>query len=98
MRISRTISISIAPPQLKEIANLAKKEHRTLSELVREALRRYQEEDKRRESLANLRAVVETARVEAARSGSNRLTAPEIAAEIAAVRKTKGASRTRSVR
>jgi CopG family transcriptional regulator/antitoxin EndoAI len=41
MRTSKTLSISLSPAQLKEVEKLAKKENRTLSELIREALRRY---------------------------------------------------------
>jgi predicted transcriptional regulator len=42
MRTTKTLSISLSPAQLKDVEKLAKKEHRTLSELIREALRRYQ--------------------------------------------------------
>ena len=42
MRTSRTLSISLPPAQLKDAEKLAKKENRTMSELIREALRRYQ--------------------------------------------------------
>jgi CopG family transcriptional regulator/antitoxin EndoAI len=42
MRTTKTLSISLSPAQLKDVERLAKKEHRTLSELIREALRRYQ--------------------------------------------------------
>jgi CopG family transcriptional regulator/antitoxin EndoAI len=42
MRTTKTLSISLPPAQLKDAERLAKKEHRTLSELVREALRSYQ--------------------------------------------------------
>jgi CopG family transcriptional regulator / antitoxin EndoAI len=41
MRTTKTLSISLPPAQLKEVEKLAKKENRTLSELIREALRRY---------------------------------------------------------
>jgi CopG family transcriptional regulator / antitoxin EndoAI len=42
MRTTKTISISLPPAQLKEMEKLAKKQNRTMSELVREAFRRYQ--------------------------------------------------------
>lgn len=42
MRTTKTLSISLPPAQLRDVEKLAKKEHRTLSELIREALRRYQ--------------------------------------------------------
>jgi metal-responsive CopG/Arc/MetJ family transcriptional regulator len=40
-RITITFSISIPPEMAKELEELMKKEHRTRSELLREALRRY---------------------------------------------------------
>lgn len=42
MRTTKTLSISLPPAQLKEMEKLAKKENRTMSELVRESFRRYQ--------------------------------------------------------
>ena len=44
MRNTRTISISMPETQAKAAEQIAKAENRTMSELVREALRRYQEE------------------------------------------------------
>ncbi|MGH7812812.1 MAG: ribbon-helix-helix protein, CopG family [Candidatus Binataceae bacterium] len=44
MRESKVLSITLPPAMLAQAARLAKKEHRTMSELVREALRRYQRE------------------------------------------------------
>lgn len=41
MRNTKTISISLPPEILKQAERVAKKEGRTKSELVREALRRY---------------------------------------------------------
>lgn len=41
MRTSKTLSISLPPAQLKDVEKLAKRENRTMSELIREALRRY---------------------------------------------------------
>ena len=42
MRTSKILSITLPPAMLKEAERLAKKENRTMSELVREALRYYQ--------------------------------------------------------
>ncbi len=42
MRTSRVLSITMPEPMLEEMQVLAKKENRTMSELVREALRQYQ--------------------------------------------------------
>ena len=40
-RITVTFSISIPPEMAAELEEIRKKEHRTRSELIREALRRY---------------------------------------------------------
>ena len=40
-RITKTFTISLYPEMEAEITEIMKKEHRTRSELVREALRRY---------------------------------------------------------
>ena len=42
MRTSQIISITLPPEMLSRAAALAKKENRTMSELVREALRHYE--------------------------------------------------------
>ena len=41
MRTSKTLSITLPPDMLARAVELAKREHRTMSELVREALREY---------------------------------------------------------
>lgn len=43
MRITKTWSISLPPRLVKEAEKAAKEEHRTKSELIREALRQYLE-------------------------------------------------------
>ncbi len=88
MRTSRTISVSLPPAQLKEAERLARKEHRTMSELVREALRQYQQ--KQAESgnvdlIAALRAVQEDAQ----RAGLDKLSNREINAGISAYRRDR---------
>lgn len=42
MRTSKTLSITLPPEMLARAAEMAKREHRTMSELVREALREYE--------------------------------------------------------
>lgn len=42
MRTTKVVSITMPPPLFKQAQALAKQENRTMSELVREALRRYQ--------------------------------------------------------
>lgn len=41
MRTSQTMTVSIPPEMIKEVERVRKREHRTRSELVREALRTY---------------------------------------------------------
>jgi len=67
----------------------AKKENRTVSELVREAFRRYQEETTRQQQLARLGLAVSTLRKDAARTPASRLTMREMDAEIAAARQQR---------
>lgn len=88
MRTSKTLSVSLPPAQLKRAERLAKRENRTLSELVREALRQY--EQKRGnpinyDLLAALRAIQESAR----RTGLDKLTEGEIDAEVTAHRRER---------
>jgi CopG family transcriptional regulator/antitoxin EndoAI len=42
MRTSKTLSITLPPEMLTRAEEMARKEHRTMSELVREALRQYE--------------------------------------------------------
>ena len=91
MRTTRTVSISISPAQLQQVERLAREENRTMSELVREALRRYQEQQIREDAgnalLAALRALQQNAR----RKGTSKLTRRQIRAEITSARRDRGA-------
>jgi predicted DNA-binding protein len=42
MRTTKTLSVTLPPEMLSRVEALAKKENRTMSELVREALRQYE--------------------------------------------------------
>ncbi len=42
MRTTRTLSVTLPPEMLERAIAMAKREHRTMSELVREALREYE--------------------------------------------------------
>ena len=42
VRTTKTLSVTLPPEMLTRAEQLAKKEHRTMSELVREALRQYE--------------------------------------------------------
>jgi metal-responsive CopG/Arc/MetJ family transcriptional regulator len=88
MRTSRTLSVSLPPAQLKRAERLAKRENRTLSELVREALRQYeqkQESPVNYDLIAALRAVQESAQ----RAGLDKLTERAIDAEVTATRRER---------
>jgi predicted DNA-binding protein len=88
MRTSKTISVSLPPEQLKRTERLAKRENRTLSELVREALRQYEQKQEapiNYDLIAALRAVQNGAR----RAGLDKLTEREIDAEVTASRREK---------
>ncbi len=51
MRTAKTVSITLPPDLLLKAQALAKREHRTISELFRETLRRYMEADPEWETL-----------------------------------------------
>ena len=51
MKTAKTISITLSPELLDKAQELAKREHRTMSELFREALRRYRPIDAEWDSL-----------------------------------------------
>jgi Arc/MetJ-type ribon-helix-helix transcriptional regulator len=51
MRTAKTISITLPPELLVKAQEIAEREHRTISELFREALRRYRPIDPAWESL-----------------------------------------------
>jgi predicted transcriptional regulator len=97
MRTSKTLSVSLPPAQLKRAERLARKEDRTLSELIREALRHYEQKQRapvNYDLMAALRALQESAK----RTGLDQLTEGEIDAEVTAYRggrdkKTKHAAR-----
>jgi hypothetical protein len=87
------------PPEMgRQAEQLAKKESRTMSELMREAFRRYQVEKAERQLLADpMRAthlaefarLLKELRQEAKEKGLDKLSLRQINAEIAASRKTR---------
>ena len=95
MRTSKTISVSLPASQLKEMEKVARRENRTLSGLVRELFRRYQQQENdrvlvadptRARMLLDLRRAVEELRKEA---GAQGLTIRQINAEVAAYRRER---------
>jgi metal-responsive CopG/Arc/MetJ family transcriptional regulator len=97
MRTSKTLSISMAPEQLREITKLAKKENRTLSELVREALRRYKQDRKPSAPVnLDLLAALQAVQHDAKRAGLDKMTASQINAEVSASRRERRNKKDRS--
>lgn len=86
MRTTKSVTISLPPAQLKTAERLAKKQNRTMSELFREALRRYeyQEEQVQPKTMAEVLTIL---RAEAKAKGLDKMSKREINAEIAAARK-----------
>jgi metal-responsive CopG/Arc/MetJ family transcriptional regulator len=94
MRISKTLSISMPPAQYREMEKLAKKENRTLSELVREALRQYHEGRARPAINNELIAALRVVQDDAKRAGLDKLTMRQINAEVSGTRRAKRAKET----
>jgi cell wall assembly regulator SMI1 len=98
MRTTKSLTISLPPAQLRDMERTAKKENRTLSELVRETYRRYQREEEdrqftvdpiRAQRLLQLEQVVSELRNEASQTGASKLTSRQINAQIEAYRQQK---------
>jgi Arc/MetJ-type ribon-helix-helix transcriptional regulator len=99
MRTTRVYSITMPPDLARQAERLAKKENRTMSELMREALRRYQQPP----VTVDLRELVRmfgpaptalrSIRRDAATKGSDKLTLEQINREVRAVRKQQTRSR-----
>jgi len=59
MRTTKVVSITLPPPLFEEARALAKEENRTMSELMREALRRYQRERLFEKARAHMEAMAD---------------------------------------
>jgi predicted DNA-binding protein len=59
MRTTKVVSITMPPPLFEAAQALAKQENRTMSELVREALRHYQRERVFEKARVHMEAVVD---------------------------------------
>jgi len=102
MRTTKNLTVSLPPAQLREMEKTAKKENRTMSELVRETFRRYQrdEEDRRMATdplrakrLLELKQTVEELRTQTVKSGLPKLTDRQINTEVEAFRRQKQKSK-----
>jgi len=105
MRTTKVYSITMPPDLARQAEALAKKENRTMSELMREALRRYQQPqpillDMREyiRRLAPTPLAYQAIREDARRKGTDKLTAQQIDREIAAVRRHAKKGRSRSTK
>jgi Arc/MetJ-type ribon-helix-helix transcriptional regulator len=93
MRTTKSLTISLPPQQLREMERTAKREHRTMSELVRESFRRYQQQAGGMDVYELVRQIapappaLQAIREEARRKGTDKLTMSEINREVAAVRR-----------
>src|ERR1017187_3585380 len=92
MRTTKTLSVSLPPSQLRDMARTARKENRTISDLVGELYWRYVSDEARRE----FARAVGTLRTEAARTPAAKLTMRQIDAEIAAARRERKRKPSRS--
>ncbi len=90
MRTTKSVTISLPPAQLRIAERLAKKQNRTMSELFREALRRFEEDEQQRPAPAALQSFAQAVALfqeDARRAGLDRMTKREINDEIQAARK-----------
>ena len=93
MRNTKVFSITMPPEMAKQAERLAKKENRTMSELMREALRRYEQKpvilDVREyiRQIAPTPPALEAIQEDAKRKGTDKLTMEQIDREVAAVRR-----------
>jgi Arc/MetJ-type ribon-helix-helix transcriptional regulator len=96
MRTTKIVAITMPPAMAKEAARLAKKQNRTMSELMREAFRQYQQQEKARPSAAALQelaSALAALREDAKRKGLDKLTMREIDAEVSAYRRGPAAGK-----
>jgi predicted DNA-binding protein len=93
MRTTAAVSITLPPDMLKRAKKLAGKENRTMSELIREALRRYEQAaspaEIRRQALVEFRRVLADVREDARVAGIARLTTRQLDKEIAGGRQAR---------
>src|SRR5690349_13196368 len=105
MRTTKNLTVSLPPAMLRDMEEVAKRENRTLSELVRENFRRAQQQQdidiyQLIRLLAPAPAELQAMWQEAKRKGTDKLTMADINREVAAVRrkhdqKTKTGKRNR---
>ena len=93
MRTTEPLSVTLPPQMLKRAKKLAARENRTMSELVREALRRYEQAAEapaiRQDTLLQFQQAVDSLRRAAKRDGLDTLTTADLNKEIAEARRQR---------
>jgi Arc/MetJ-type ribon-helix-helix transcriptional regulator len=93
MRTTEPLSVTLPPEMLKRAKKLAARENRTMSELVREALRRYEQGAEapavRQQALMEFQHAVEAFRMTARRDGLDKISVSDLNKEISAARKER---------
>jgi predicted DNA-binding protein len=104
MRASKVYSIIMPSEMAKQAERLAKREHRTVSELLKEAFRRYQQPQLDLEVREYIRRIapappaLQAIRQEAKSQKTSKLTMLQIDREVAAVRRQNGKKREQPAR
>jgi Arc/MetJ-type ribon-helix-helix transcriptional regulator len=92
MRTTKNLTISLPPAMLRDMERVAKRENRTLSELVRENFRRAQQQTEQMDIYRLISRIappppeIVAMRQEAKRNGTDKLTMAQINREVRAVR------------
>jgi hypothetical protein len=95
MRTTKNLTISLPPAMLRDMQKTARRENRTLSELVRENFRRSQEEARLLDVYQLIRQLappppeLQAIREDARRKGADKLTMAQIDREVRAVRRQR---------
>jgi hypothetical protein len=96
MRATKVYSIAMPPEEARQAERLAKKERRTMSELMTEALRRHRQPPMSFDMREHIRQIAPAPRAlrairqEAKSKDSSKLTMRQIDREVAAVRRQNG--------
>ena len=102
-RSTKVYSITMPPEMGRQAEQLAKRESRTMSELMRESFRRYQMEETERRLLSDpmrikhlteFRRLLDALRQEAKEGGLDKISMRQIDAEVAAARKARARKKT----
>ena len=105
MRTTKNLTVSLPPAMLRDMERTARRENRTLSELVRENFRRSQVEEQQRRLLADplrgrrlaeFQQVLDQLRSEARAKGMDKISERQIDAEVQTVRRARARKKIKS--